>query len=308
VTGIDRFTRLIIVSDGALNYFPIGVLAHPQRSGPDLETYVPLLSTHDIVRAPSVTSMLALQARRGGGKPKADVAILADPVFTAGDPRITAQTDSPAPHADAQSSMDLNLRGSGRTLSSLSRLLGSREELAAIASIAPETATTATDFLADRATAERVLGESHRVVHFATHGVANDRYPELSGIVLSLVNEKGLPQDGFLRVQDISGLRVDADLVVLSACETAVGHILRGEGITGLVTAFLRAGASGVVASKWKVDDIATQQLMEEFYRGLFLRGMDSAAALRAAQVSLWKRKRTQAPFYWGAFELHGIS
>jgi CHAT domain-containing protein len=136
----------------------------------------------------------------------------------------------------------------------------------------------------------------------------HDRYPELSGIVLSLVNEKGLPQDGFLRVQDIAGLHVDADLVVLSACETAVGHILRGEGIIGLVTAFLRAGASGVIASKWKVDDIATQQLMEEFYRGLFLRGMDSAAALRAAQVSLWKRKRTQAPFYWGAFELHGIS
>ena len=204
--------------------------------------------------------------------------------------------------------MDLNLRGSGRTLASLSRLLASREELAAIASVAPKPTTTATDFLADRATAERVLGEPHRVVHFATHGVANDRYPELSGIVLSLVNEQGLSQDGFLRVQDISGLRVDADLVVLSACETALGHILRGEGITGMVTAFLRAGASSVIASKWKVDDIATQQLMEEFYRGLFLRGMDSAAALRAAQLSLWKRKRTQAPFFWGAFEIHGVS
>ncbi len=309
VPDIDRFSRLIIVSDGALNYFPIGVLAHPQRSRPDPEDYVPLITTHEVVRAPSVTSMLAMRARARKRSPKSLIAILADPVFTLDDPRIGAREGNAiAAREDARSTIDINLRGSGRTLASLTRLLASREELASIASITPQTATTASDFAADRATAERLLGESHRVVHFATHGVLNDRYPELSGIVLSLVDEEGRPRDGFLRVQDIYGMRIDTDLVVLSACETALGHQLRGEGITGLVSAFLRAGAGGVIASKWKVDDVATQQLMEEFYRGLFLDGLDSASALRAAQLSLWKRKRTRAPFYWGAFELHGIS
>jgi CHAT domain-containing protein len=307
IEGIDRFKRLFVVSDGALNYLPLGVLAHPARSGSAPDTYVPLISTHEVVRAPSVTSMLALQARASGRGSKSDVAVLADPVFTADDTRLTLPGESSAPPKEELSEIETNLRGSGRTLASLSRLLGSREELAAIAQIAPATAIQATGFMVDRTTAERVLKEPHRVVHFATHGVANDRYPELSSIVLSLFNEKGLPQDGFLRVQDISGMSVDADLVVLSACETALGHLIRGEGITGLVTAFLRAGARGVVASKWKVDDLATQQLMEEFYRGLLLQGMDAAAALRAAQVASWKRDRTKAPFHWGAFELHGI-
>jgi CHAT domain-containing protein len=309
VRGIGEFTRLVIVSDGALNSFPMGVLAHPQRSGGDPESYVPLIATHEVVRVPSVTSMLAMRARAESRAPKSLIAILADPVFTADDPRLARrETSSATPSQENRSTLDGNLRGSGRTVASLTRLLGSREELLSIASIAPQGASTAMDFTADRATAERLLRESHRVVHFATHGVLNDRYPELSAIVLSLIDEQGRPRDGFLRVQDIYGMRIETDLVVLSACETALGHVLRGEGISGLVTAFLRAGAGGVIASKWKVDDLATQQLMEEFYRGLFLRRMDIAAALREAQLSLWKRRRTRAPFYWGAFELHGIS
>jgi len=310
VSDIDRFSRLVIVSDGALNSFPIGVLAHPQRSGDLAESYVPLITTHEVVRAPSVTAMLAMASRAEGRRPKSTIAILADPVFTADDPRVGAGERSASRHPQEafSTTMEANLRGSGRTLASLPRLLASREELSSIANIAPRAATTATDFMADRATAERLLRESYRVVHFATHGVLNDRYPELSGIVLSLVDDQGRPLDGFLRVQDIYGMHIETDLVVLSACETALGHVLRGEGITGLVTALMHAGAGSVVASKWKVDDLATRQLMEEFYRGIFIDGLDSAAALRAAQVSLWKRKRTRAPFYWGAFELHGTS
>jgi len=309
ISDIDRFSRLVIVSNGALNYFPIGVLAHPQRSGDSAENYVPLITTHEVLRAPSVTSMVAMAFRAEGRSPKSLIAILADPVFTADDPRVHSGGRSASrDRQETISTMEANLRGSGRTLASLPRLLASREELSSIANLAPRAATTATDFMADRATAERLLRESYRVVHFATHGVLNDRYPELSGIVMSLVDDQGQPRDGFLRVQDIYGIRIEADLVVLSACESALGHVLKGEGITGLVTAMMHAGAGSVVASKWKVDDLATRQLMEEFYRGLFLTGLDSAAALRAAQVSLWKRKRTHAPFYWGAFELHGTS
>ncbi|MGH9389568.1 MAG: CHAT domain-containing protein, partial [Vicinamibacteria bacterium] len=190
VPDIDRFSRLVVVSDGALNYFPIGVLPHPQRSGEEAETYVPLITTHEVVRAPSVTSMLAIAFRAQGRSAKSPIAILADPVFTADDPRVgVAERAAVGKPPGALSAMEANLRGSGRTLASLPRLLASREELSAIANIAPQAATTATDFMADRATAQRLLRGSYRVVHFATHGVLNDRYPELSGIVLSLVDD-----------------------------------------------------------------------------------------------------------------------
>lgn len=285
------------------------VLAHPQRSGDQTESYVPLITTHEVVRAPSVTSMLAMASRAAARSPKSNAAVLADPVFTADDPRVGARERSVVSQRQEDvSTMEANLRGSGRTLASLRRLLASREEVVSITNVTQQAATTATGFMADRETAERLLREPYRVVHFATHGVLNDCYPELSGIVLSLVDDRGQPRDGFLRVQDIYAMRIETNLVVLSACETALGHVLRGEGITGLVTALMHAGAGSVIASKWKVDDLATRQLMEEFYRGLFIEGLDSAAALRAAQVSLWKRKRTHPPFYWDAFELHGIS
>ena len=168
--------------------------------------------------------------------------------------------------------------------------------------------TIATNFEANRATAERMLQGSYPVVHFATHGILNDDHPELSGIVTSLVDDEGRTQDGFLRTQDVYNLRVTSELVVLSACETALGKLLRGEGITGLVHAFLHGGADTVVASKWRVDDVATQELMEEFYNRLLVEGADPASALRNAQIKLFRTKRTRAPFFWGAFEVHGLS
>jgi CHAT domain-containing protein len=197
----------------------------------------------------------------------------------------------------------------GQTLATLPRLLASRGEAASIAKAASGAdATITTGFRATRAAAEEALLEPHRVVHFATHGILNDEHPALSGVVLSLVDEEGRPQDGFLRTQDIYGLRVSAEIVVLSACETALGKMLRGEGITGLVHAFLHAGAHTVVASKWRVEDVATQELMAGFYRRMLAEGAPPAAALRAAQIELLRRQRTRAPFFWGAFEVHGLS
>lgn len=309
VHDLDAFERIVVVSDGALNYLPISALPHPQRSGEDAATYLPLVVTHEIVRAPSVTVMVEMESRAHSRESIAPIAVVADPVFSSDDPRVDRRrTSGEGAPPESAPGLDTSLRGSGRTVGSLSRLLGSREELVSISGIAPQKPVTVTDFMADRPTAERLLGESYRVVHFATHGILNDEHPELSGIVLSLVDEQGRSQDGFLRVQDIHGLQIDTQLVVLSACETALGHLLRGEGLSGLAMAFLHAGAGSVVASKWKVDDLATRELMEAFYRGLFVDGGNPAAALRAAQISLWKRRRTSAPFYWSAFEVHGVS
>ena len=113
-----------------------------------------------------------------------------------------------------------------------------------------------------------------RIVHFATHGLLNGQHPELSGLVLSLVDESGRPQNGFLRLQEIYSLRLSADLVVLTACQTALGREVKGEGLVGLTRGFMYAGAQRVVASLWQVDDLATATLMKAFYRGMLRDGL----------------------------------
>jgi CHAT domain-containing protein len=121
-----------------------------------------------------------------------------------------------------------------------------------------------------------------------------------------MMNEQGEPQDGFLRFYDIYNLKLNADLVVLSACQTALGKEVQGEGLIGLTRGFMYAGAPRVVASLWRVDDRATAELMKRFYQGMLKEGLRPAAALRAAQVSMLKEKGWSAPNYWAAFTLQG--
>src|SRR5439155_1849068 len=141
----------------------------------------------------------------------------------------------------------------------------------------------------------------------ATHGLLNSEHPELSGLVLSLVDENGKAQDGFLRMHEIYNLQLPVDLVVLSACQTAIGKEIKGEGLVGLTRGFMYAGAERVVASLWQVDDVATAELMSLFYQGVLKKNLPPATALRAAQVQMWKQKRWQEdPYFWGAFQLQG--
>jgi CHAT domain-containing protein len=146
----------------------------------------------------------------------------------------------------------------------------------------------------------------YRIVHFATHGLLNNEHPELSGVVLSLVDQAGNPQDGFLRLHDIYNMKLPADLVVLSACNTGLGKDVRGEGLIGLTRGFMYAGASGVMSSLWKVDDEATAELMKIFYSAMLNDGLAPAAALRQAQLTLRKQKRWHSPYYWASFVLQG--
>src|SRR5213078_3416711 len=137
----------------------------------------------------------------------------------------------------------------------------------------------------------------YRYVHFATHGLLDSERPGLSSLVLSMVDEKGQPQNGFLRANDIYNLRLPAELVVLSACQTGLGKEIKGEGLVGLTRGFMYAGAARVMASLWKVDDRATAELMKQFYQGMVKDGLRPAAALRAAQVAMWKQQRWQEPY-----------
>jgi CHAT domain-containing protein len=143
-------------------------------------------------------------------------------------------------------------------------------------------------------------------VHLATHGLLDTEHPELSGVVFSLVDEHGTAQEGFLRLHEIYNLKWSAELVVLSACQTALGKEIRGEGLVGLTRGFMYAGAERVLASVWNVNDGATAQFMKRFYQGLFTKQLRPAAALRQAQVEMWKRAPTRAPYYWAAFVLQG--
>ncbi len=147
----------------------------------------------------------------------------------------------------------------------------------------------------------------YRVVHIATHGLLNAERPQFTGLVLSLVGNRG--GDGFLRTDEVFNLRLGSPLVMLSACETGLGKEKRGEGVIGLTRAFMYAGAPTVGVSLWSVADKSTADLMTDFYKRLLVTGAESTsatAAMRGAQLSLIAGKKYSAPFYWAPFVLVG--
>ena len=278
--------RLLVVADGALQYLPFAALPVPGGRGEP----VPMVVEHEIVSLPSA-SVLALLRREARGRiapPKA-VAVLADPVFEADDPR--QPEPGPVQNGDP----------------GLPRLVATRQEADAILASAPGgMSLRATGFEASRTTAMSPQLAQYRIVHFATHGVFNNASPDRSGIALSMFDERGQPQDGFLRLHDVYGLQLSAELVVLSACDTALGKQVKGEGLVGVVRGFLYAGAKRVAASLWRVDDEATGDLMRVFYKEMLEKGKTPSDALRQAQLSLRRERRWREPFYWAAFVLQG--
>jgi CHAT domain-containing protein len=293
--------RLLIVTSGALAYLPFGALPSPVQGATR-----PLLLDHEIVFAPSASVLVAQRQESPSAPPTGTrVAVLADPVFDAADPRVGTGLGAPAKRVAPAIGLTRAAESLGR--SGFTRLPFSRGEAEAIAGLVPRaTLLKATDFAASRTlVAEGALGD-HRVVHFATHGLLDSEHPDLSGLVLSLVDEKGMPQDGFLRMHEIYNLRLPVDLVVLSACQTALGREIRGEGLVGLTRGFMYAGARSVVASLWQVDDESTAELMKRFYRSMLKDGRRPADALRAAQLEMSRHPRWSAPFYWAGFVLQG--
>ncbi|HET9712338.1 MAG TPA: CHAT domain-containing protein [Pyrinomonadaceae bacterium] len=296
--------RLLFVSDGVLQYVPFASLPVPTAGPPS--SYRPLILDHEIINLPSASVMAALREETAGRKraPKA-LAVLADPVFQSDDPRIGQAGSEKASSADASTEAYRSAKESG--LDSFVRLRFTREEANEITRlVSSDKRLEALDFAASRANATSAALDQYQIVHFATHGLINNRHPELSGIVLSLVDEKGQAQNGFLRLYEIYNLKLGADLVVLSACQTAVGQEIRGEGLLGLTRGFMYAGAPRVVATLWQVDDRATSELMKRFYQKMLGEGLRPAAALKAAQVSMQTDKRWASPHYWAAFTLHG--
>jgi CHAT domain-containing protein len=311
--------RLVIVADGALHYIPFAALPVPQeaqrqssdpRAGP-----VPLIVRHEIVNLPSASTLSVLRRELKGRAPAPKlVAVLADPVFDINDVRLRRATKEVTGRGESigsevSSKLQRSIKETGLANGEWPppRLLGTRREALAILSLAPESKRRqALDFEASRETITGSDIGQYQIVHFATHGLLNSRHSELSGIVLSLVDRQGRARDGFLRLHEIYDLRLGADLVVLSACQTGLGKEIRGEGLVGLTRGFMYAGAPRLVTSLWQVDDKATSELMARFYRGMFVRKLTAASALRAAQIEMWRQKDWQSPYYWAAFALQG--
>jgi CHAT domain-containing protein len=314
VEGYLSHPRVLIVSDGILNLLPFSALPDPRKPMADARDDVPLIAEHELVYLPSASTLALVRStwKQERRWPKA-ARVFADPVFEGDDPRIgtaartvVASRGSTSHPAEAAEPLKRALRDiGGLGTAGVPRLLESRREARDIAALAPDI-DVALDFAANRESAMSATLADYRVIHFATHGIIDNYHPELSGVVLSLFNEKGERQDGFLRLHDIYNLKLPADLVVLSACSTALGKEIVGEGLIGLVRGFMYAGSRRVLASLWKVDDEATSELMTRFYRALFEKGLAPSAALQAAQVELMKTKRWAHPFYWAGFVLQG--
>lgn len=308
--------RLVIVADGATHYIPFAALPRPQSAanGPSGNMPRPLLVDHEIVYLPSA-SVLGMQREldRGPATAKMTLAVFADPVFSPSDPRVqrrasegggTLGSPSTTPPAD-DLPQDDRLRGRA-----LDRLTWSDWEAQAIVAHAePDQTRLALGFDANLEALEGGALDNRRIVHFATHGMIDSEHPELSALALSMTTAEGQPRPGLLRLPEIYNLELDADLVVLSGCQTALGSEVHGEGLVGLSRGFFAAGARRLVASLWRVQDKATAELMDRFYQRLLSDSAATirpAAALRAAQLELLNETDYQDPYHWAAFALYG--
>src|SRR5262249_31444976 len=158
----------------------------------------------------------------------------------------------------------------------------------AIAKLAPEKSLVALDFDANRQMVMNGRLSDYRYLHFGTHAYVDDVFPGLSWLALSQVDRNGQGQAGYLRLNDIYQLRLNADLGRLGACRTGLGKQLRGEGMIGMTRGFIYAGAPRVIVSLWDVPDQETSQLMQSFYRNLVKQKLPVAEALRRTQVEMW--------------------
>ena len=301
--------RIIVVADGVLNYVPFQLLRQSHSAAE------PLISNYEVINVPSATILGQLRDEKQQRRPKSKVlAAFGDPVFaanyaqfkdsTAGELPLALKTDETERWQRAW--RDVEIHADKLDPSVIQPLPYSKYELKDVSELAGRGSFVARGFDASRQMLETIDLSKYSILHFATHGLLDPKRPELSGFFLSMVDASGRPQDGFITIDDVYRLEAPVDLVVLSACRTALGKDVRGEGLVGLTRGFMYAGASSVVASLWKVDDEATAELMKYFYANMLQKGMRPAEALRAAQNTLRQNPHWQSPHFWAGFTLQG--
>jgi len=285
----DNIKRLIIVPDDVLYYVPFETLLRKDRSKEWL------IGGYTIAYAPSLSSLreLVLRKKENSQKAAKDILAIGDPSYGDNEfePAIGGGSGSFDSYGSSAETKFSRLKFSGQEIEKIGALFkASRRET----------------LLREMATEENFKHENladYRIIHFATHAFIDDKKPARSAVVLSL--DQDPKEDGFLQMREVFNLRLRADLVVLSACQTGLGQLIRGEGIEGLSRAFFYAGASSVLLSLWAVNDQASSQLLERFY--LHLRSAKPVMdALRRAKLELINSEVLAHPYYWAGFVVSG--
>lgn len=287
--GLDpSLKKLIFVPDDILNLLPFETLLTSQEPGSWL------IRDCSIGYVPSLSSLTVLMQRHGNGsRPRKDLLAIGNPVYGFGDDGKRNASDSPVFY-DLSSGSGISLpalKYSGLEIENVSRLFRRSK----VTLLEKENAT-------ERWLRSNPLAD-YKIIHFAAHSVIDDKKPARSAIVLSYPKNQG--GGGLLQTRNIYNLKLNADLVTLSACQTGLGQFIRGEGIEGLSRAFFYAGSSSVLMSLWAVNDQATYLLMERFYRHL-KRGETLMEALRNAQLEMISSRSLSHPYYWAGFVITG--
>jgi CHAT domain-containing protein len=272
--------RLIIAPDGALNALPFEVLITKKVNEINFTQLPYLVKDFEINYLPSASTLSSIRQRAKARYQESQKNLLAfaDAVYT---------------------------NSNQENIQNLSNLPGTRKELQAIAQLYP--VSSVSTFLGTKAT-ESALKSSelsnYKKLHFALHGVINQDRPEFSSLVFS--SDESGKEDGYLTLREILELHLNADLVVLSACKTALGQQIRAEGMKSFARAFLYSGTPSVVVTLWNVSDQSTVEFMKSFYSNLETESINKAAALRNAQLKLIRSHLYSHPYYWAPFVLVG--
>lgn len=296
--------KILFVLDGILHYVPFEALEDKSLQ-PEGGRGKYLIEDHVISYVPSASVWRNLRRNVTGTERRKELLAFGDPVFQSShDLSLNKGATTEQPEID-------HIRGlyEGRGFY-FDPLPYSRLEVERISTLFPKERQQV--YLGEQAT-ESILKkerlDSYKAIHFATHAVIDEQVPGRSGVVLSSPDPE---EDGVLQIHEIFNLELNADLVILSACQTALGKLVYGEGIVGLTRAFLYAGTSNIVVSLWNVDDKSTADLMAGFYESM-KSGRDKAFALREAKLELLKAAETGSqypayahPYYWAAFTLVG--
>lgn len=310
--------RLLIVADGTLSFVPFDALV-TSPGGTDYSVLPYLVKANETVYAPSASVIDAVRRQASGNAAATSPAILliADPIFDLGDERAKNLAPGTKTAADAVRGLFVtsaagDVAGIEKEIPAnfvIKRLKGTRDEADEIERTAKTAGLRAEKWLdldASEANAHERDLKPYSIVHIATHGFLDAKHPQFSGVVLSLVGNKG-GQDGFLRTEEIFNLRLGSPLVMLSACETGLGKEKRGEGVMGLTRGFMYAGAPSVGVSLWSVDDVSTALLMSDFYKALLKKdGARATGSLRTARLNMIAARTYSSPYYWAPFVMVG--
>ncbi|MBI4748198.1 MAG: CHAT domain-containing protein [Acidobacteria bacterium] len=291
-------SRLIMVRSDVLNWVPLAALPLPEKP------VLPLLAQCEISYSPSATFASQLLQRQSKPTQEAgSILVMADPVFTLADSRLPQVA-----RLSGTKSERVEIAEPSNTFRGLrfSRLPASSAEAALIERLCKGKVVKKLGFDASRSLLSEGKANQFQMIHIATHSVIREKDPSLSGLLFSLLDSQGKAQDGFLTLMDIAGLPLKTDLVVISACQTADGKLIEGEGPLSFSRAFLLAGARTVVGTQWAVDDKVTSELMKLFYEQLFTYHLPPTQALRKAQLHMLKNPAYQSPEHWAAFECYG--